>query len=106
MWQILGLNHLHKLGIVHHDLKPQNILVTSEGHCVISDFGGAQFLDRDKLITREPHGANAVMTVPFAAPELLCDEDSETTHTQAVDYWSLGTTLVSLLMDDVSAIAA
>ncbi|KAI0325501.1 kinase-like protein [Cubamyces sp. BRFM 1775] len=97
---ILGLDHLHKLGIVHHDLKPQNILVTSEGHCVISDFGGAQFLDRDQRITREPRGANAVMTVPFAAPELLCNEDSETTYTQAVDYWSLGTTLVSLLMED------
>ncbi|KAH9903452.1 kinase-like domain-containing protein [Cubamyces lactineus] len=97
---ILGLDHLHKLGIVHHDLKPQNILVTSGGHCVISDFGGAQFLDRNKRITREPRGANAVMTVPFAAPELLCNEDSETTYTRAVDYWSLGATVVSLLMDD------
>ncbi|KAJ2976726.1 hypothetical protein NUW54_g11522 [Trametes sanguinea] len=98
---ILGLNHLHQLGIVHHDLKPQNILVNVDGHCVVSDYGGAQFLDSSKQIRRKERAAgNAVLTIPFAAPELLYEDNTFRTYNQAVDYWSLGATLVSLIMDD------
>ncbi|KAI9056367.1 kinase-like protein [Trametes sanguinea] len=98
---ILGLNHLHELGIVHHDLKPQNILVNADGHCVISDYGGAQFLDSGGEIRRKERAVgNAVMTIPFAAPELLYEDNTFRTYNQAVDYWSLGATLVSLIMDD------
>ncbi|OJT04169.1 hypothetical protein TRAPUB_5121 [Trametes pubescens] len=97
---ILGLNYLHRLGIVHHDLKPANILVNADGHCVIADFGGAQFLDVSGSL---PHSQlqTAVMTDAFAAPELLCKDASlYPMYDEAVDYWALGTTLVSLLMDD------
>ncbi|KAI0372463.1 kinase-like protein [Pilatotrama ljubarskyi] len=96
---ILGLNHLHRLGIVHHDIKPQNVLVNAAGHCVISDYGGAQFLDRWKRIARVP-GSVPILTLPFAAPELVSDNDTAyPTYDRAIDYWSLGATLVSLLMD-------
>ncbi|KAI0672338.1 kinase-like protein [Trametes maxima] len=94
---IVGLHYLHELGIVHHDLKPQNVLVNAAGHCVIGDYGGAQFLDHRGRIERGPRGM-AVMTIPFAAPELLSEGD--TTYGPEVDYWALGTTLVSLIMDD------
>ncbi|OSC99704.1 kinase-like protein [Trametes coccinea BRFM310] len=98
---ILGLNHLHELGIVHHDIKPQNILVNAHGHCVISDYGGVQYLDDCRQIRRKARGVgNAVMTIPFAAPELLYEDGAFPTYNQAVDYWSLGATLVSLIMDD------
>ncbi|KAI0827426.1 kinase-like protein [Trametes gibbosa] len=98
---ILGLHHLHTLGIVHHDIKPQNILVNGAGHCVISDYGGAQFLDESQRIHRKTRRNMAVMTVPFAAPELLSENDSAyPTYDHGVDYWALGATLVSLIMDD------
>ncbi|KAI8989155.1 kinase-like protein [Trametes punicea] len=99
---ILGLDHLHGLDIVHHDVKPQNILVNAAGHCVLSDYGGAQFLDEGgKCIRRRERGiGNAVMTIPFAAPELLCEDNRFPTYNVAVDYWSLAATLVSLVMDD------
>ncbi|KAI0356939.1 kinase-like protein [Trametes cingulata] len=98
---ILGLNHLHRLGIVHHDIKPSNILVNAAGHCVISDYGGAQFLDRWKRIERDPCSM-PVLTIQYAAPELMSQNYvAYPAYNQAVDYWSLGATLVSLLMDSV-----
>ncbi|PIL29175.1 hypothetical protein GSI_09224 [Ganoderma sinense ZZ0214-1] len=38
----LGLSFLHIQGIVHQDLKPANILVSADGHAVITDFGSAR----------------------------------------------------------------
>ncbi|KAG1896774.1 kinase domain-containing protein, partial [Suillus fuscotomentosus] len=39
------LQHLHKLHIVHMDLKMENVLVTPSGHICIADFGNAEVLD-------------------------------------------------------------
>ena len=41
---LLGLLFLHSQGIVHQDIKPANVLVSAEGHIVITDFGSARFL--------------------------------------------------------------
>lgn len=35
---ILALEHLHKLNIIHRDLKPDNILISREGHVVVTDY--------------------------------------------------------------------
>ncbi|RPD61559.1 kinase-like protein [Lentinus tigrinus ALCF2SS1-7] len=41
---LLGLSFLHTQGIVHQDIKPANVLISVEGHVVITDFGSARFL--------------------------------------------------------------
>ncbi|KAF7307297.1 cAMP-dependent protein kinase catalytic subunit alpha [Mycena indigotica] len=41
----LGINALHKLGIAHHDIKPNNLLLDSNGQLIISDFGVAARFD-------------------------------------------------------------
>jgi serine/threonine protein kinase len=37
---ILALTHIHKLGMIYRDLKPENVLITSSGHIKLADLGG------------------------------------------------------------------
>ncbi|EJD37462.1 kinase-like protein, partial [Auricularia subglabra TFB-10046 SS5] len=67
-----AVDHLHnKEGLVHGDLKCENVLVSQVGSAVLADFGLATFIDKAEASTTTATGIRMRSSIAFAAPELL-----------------------------------
>ena len=64
-----GMSWLHECGIVHLDLKPANILVTSQGTPKITDFGYSRVLRRNKLTSKFKNNLSQGGTPWYTSPE-------------------------------------
>jgi len=81
-----GLSDLHAIGIIHRDIKLENLLVTTGGTLKITDFGWAASVgERPKGLA----GSFATMS-----PEVLSEEE----HTTGVDLWSAGAVIFHIVM--------
>lgn len=84
-----GVYYLHSADVIHRDLKPGNILVTSQGCLKICDFGLARGISKEYM--RHNHKSsnitNYVATRWYRAPELIL---TRKTYGKAVDIWAIG----------------
>jgi serine/threonine protein kinase/tetratricopeptide (TPR) repeat protein len=84
-----GLTEAHRLGVVHRDLKPQNIMIDHEGNARIMDFGIARSL-KAKGVT----GPGVIIGTPeYMSPEQVEGEEAD----QRSDIYSLGIILFEML---------
>ncbi|KDN33254.1 hypothetical protein RSAG8_13653, partial [Rhizoctonia solani AG-8 WAC10335] len=86
-----ALEHLHSSGIVHGDMKPDNIMLSDDGRAQLADFGSAMLTEDFTLNFTK---TTCKYTLRFAAPELL-DDTSE--HTTKTDIYALGMTILSIM---------
>lgn len=85
---VSAVDYLHKNGCAHRDVKPSNILVTSELDLKLIDFGlGNLYTEDEKLRT-------ACGSPCYAAPEIIAGENYDPIP---VDIWSSGITLFAML---------
>ncbi len=84
-----GLEEAHQLGLIHRDIKPQNILVTSDGHVRIADFGIA----KSHLSTSRTQAGMTFGTADYLSPEQARGQVA----TPQSDLYALGVTLFEML---------
>jgi serine/threonine-protein kinase len=80
-----AVDHAHKHGIIHRDLRPGNVLVTDQGLIKVADFGTSRFLEI------AAHGTTVIGSPPYMAPEQFQGK-----AVFASDIYSLGVTMYQM----------
>lgn len=84
-----ALQHAHSNGIIHRDIKPQNILMQSDGHVKVADFGIARMANKNTLAK----GDSVMGSVHYFSPEQASGKEAGVTS----DIYSVGVTLYEML---------
>ena len=84
-----ALQHAHENGIIHRDIKPQNILVHADGHIKVADFGIARMANSSTL----SKGDNVMGSVHYFSPEQASGHAAGVTS----DIYSVGVVLYEML---------
>jgi serine/threonine-protein kinase len=89
-----GLQYAHEHGVVHRDVKPENLLLTTDGNTLVADFGIARALQPDAGDARLTETGMAVGTPAYMSPEQASGDKSIDART---DVYSLAAVLYEML---------
>jgi serine/threonine-protein kinase len=81
-----AMDHAHRQGVIHRDLRPANVLVTEQGMAKVADFGTSRFLEI------AAHGTTVIGSPPYMAPEQFLGK-----AVFGSDIYSVGVTMYQML---------
>ena len=87
---LLGVEHAHASGVIHRDIKPDNILIGDDGRARLADFGLARLLEADPNLSQTGWFFGSPS---FMSPEQALGEDLD----HRTDLYSLGATLYQMI---------
>jgi serine/threonine-protein kinase len=85
-----AVDHAHRQGVLHRDLRPSNVLVTDNGLVKVADFGTSRFLEI------AAHGTTVIGSPPYMAPEQFQGK-----AVFASDVYSLGVTMYQMFTGEL-----
>ena len=94
---LAAVDHAHRNGIVHRDIKPQNILVDNQGRVKVADFGIARLKTAQTTQLEDGHSASALGSVHYFSPEQARGEVAD----EKSDLYSVGVVMYEMLTGQV-----